>query len=302
MPPTIGGPAGASLRLIAAGDGGEGPEERGSHLAQTIAAMRKIEDADAILLLGDNIYRCGVESMSDPNWQRVIAPLFAVGVPIYPVLGNHDWGSKSEIGCRISNPLAQVQKTGAPAFDLWRFPARSYIVQTDVAELIFFDSSPIASGWDDELANALCPLRAALAQPKSKPWRIVIAHHPIYSCGAHGDDESTRNLRARLLPMFVEAEVDLYVAGHDHDLELVADAPAGTPMLLVSGAASKIRRTGACNESASFKLEGGFAVIDVSSKDLEVNVYCNGSATPCMARSAQRVPIVLPPSTVARAR
>jgi hypothetical protein len=255
-----------------------------------------------MLLLGDNVYRCGVESTSDSHWERVIAPPFAVGVSIYPVLGNHDWGGKSEIGCGISNPMAQVQKTGASGFDLWRFPARTYIVQTDVAELILFDSSPIAYGWEDELENALCPLRAALAQPKSKPWRIVAAHHPIYSCGEHGNDASTLRLRALLQPLLEESDVDLYVAGHDHDLELVADAPIHRPMLLVSGSASKIRRRGACRESASFKVQGGFAVIDVDAEDLEVNVYCNGKTTPCIAGGVQRVPIALPPSSVPRAR
>jgi tartrate-resistant acid phosphatase type 5 len=283
-PVAIEGPAGPSLRLLAVGDTGEGPDERGSHLATTIAAMRKVEGADAMLLLGDNIYRCGAKSTSDPEWQRVIAPLFAVGVPIYPVLGNHDWGRREQVGCTFSNPAAQIQKTGTAGFELWRFPAPTYIVQTEIAELVMFDSSPIAENWPDEIGKALCPLRAALAAPKTKPWRIVVAHHPLYSCGEHGNDRATQNMRDALQTLLVESKVDLYVAGHDHDLEL-ATAPVASPVFLVSGSGSKIRRRGArCAEGENFRIVGGFAVLDMTANDLTIRVHCNGTEAPCMER------------------
>ena len=286
-PVTIAGPSGSSLRLLAVGDAGEGPEERGSHLATTIAEMRRIEGADAMLLLGDNIYRCGAKNSSDPAWQRVIAPLFTVGVPIYPVLGNHDWGRKEQVGCTFSNPAAQIEKTGTAGFELWRFPARSYIVQTEVAELILFDSTPIAHQWPEEVEQAFCPLRAALAAPKTRPWRIVVGHHPLYSCGDHGNEQSTLNMRDALQTLLVQSEVDLYVSGHDHDLEL-APAPVESPVFLVSGSASKTRRRGACEESQNFRIAGGFAVLDLTADDLTIRMHCNGTAAPCMERRLTR--------------
>jgi tartrate-resistant acid phosphatase type 5 len=270
-PPIIDVPAGAMLRLLAVGDAGEGPEERGSHLATTIAAMRAVEDVDAMLLLGDNVYRCGVRGVDDPAWERVIEPLFEVGVPIYPVLGNHDWG---EVGCRASDPMAQIRKSGTPGFDLWRFPAPAYVVRTGVAEIVFFDSTTID----------VCPLRAALATPKTTRWRIVVAHHPLYSCGEHGNDRHTLRLREAVQPLLVESGVDLYVAGHDHDLEL-PQAPLASPAFLVSGSGSKIRRRGArCAEGGNFRIAGGFAVVDVREEELAIRVHCNGERAPCMER------------------
>ncbi|HEY0158056.1 MAG TPA: metallophosphoesterase [Thermoanaerobaculia bacterium] len=283
-PPAIAGPAGRSIQIAALGDAGEGPEERGSHLNATIAAVKKLGTVDAVLLLGDNVYRCGVRDTADPNWQRVIAPLFAIGRPVYPVLGNHDWGSKATPGCTFSNPEAQIAKTGQPGFEQWQFPAANYVVRTDVAELVMFDSSPIAYSWPEQRSDPLCALRAVLARPKTTPWRVVVAHHPMYSCGDHGNDQSTLTLRAALHELFESSGVDLYLTGHDHDLE-IASAP-GRTMHVVSGSASKIRKRGAkCREGESFRIEGGFALLDVSDDALDVRFYCNGESEPCIERS-----------------
>lgn len=283
MPPIIDGPAGASLQILAAGDGGE----RNKQLETTIAALRRIDGADAMLLLGDNIYGCGARTIDDAKWQSVIAPLFAVGVPIYPVLGNHDWGFRAQPGCLFSQPDTEIRKSGTPGFELWRFPARTYIVNTEVAEIILFDSSPIAYDLSDEIAGALCPLRAALAAPKTKPWRIVAAHHPIVSCGDHGNDASTRNLRETLQTLLAESGVDLYVAGHDHNLELREEGD-GKPLYLVSGSASRTRSSANCAQSSTFKVVGGFALLDISADALKVSVHCNGATAPCMERSVTR--------------
>ncbi|HKO59031.1 MAG TPA: metallophosphoesterase [Thermoanaerobaculia bacterium] len=272
--PSIDGPSGASLQIIAVGDAGE----PGPQLTRTIEAMKKVDGLDALLLAGDNVYRCGLRDASDSNWQRVIAPLFVLGKPIYPVLGNHDWGRRAIPGCAFSTPGAEIARNG-----LWQFPAPAYTVMTDVAEFIMIDSSPIAYGWPDRMPEALCAVRGALARPKTRPWRIVVGHHPLFSCGEHGAEDATQNMRTALQQLFAEAKVDLYVAGHDHDLELPS-APA-PPAYVVSGAGSKIRKRGAqCPEGETFRIVGGFALLDISASDLDIRVYCNGSEAPCMER------------------
>jgi tartrate-resistant acid phosphatase type 5 len=287
MPPTVTGPSGASLQIAALGDGGEGPEERGSHLSQTIGAVRKLGTVDAVLLLGDNIYPCGARGPADRDWQRVIAPLFAIGRSIYPILGNHDWGRKAISDCAFSSPEAQIAQTGRPGFELWQFPAPTYVVTTGVAEFILFDSSPIAYSWVEERKDPLCALRAALARPKSTPWRVVVGHHPLYSCGDHGDDQSAMAMRAALDELLAASGVDLYLAGHDHDLE-IASRP-GLPVHVVSGSASRIRRRGAtCREGDHFRITGGFALLDISPADFTVRMYCNGTGEPCMERRIER--------------
>lgn len=282
-PPVIDGPDKAALRLLAVGDAGLPPDASDSLLRQTLDGMKAIGDADAVLVLGDNVYECGLRDVNDPNWTNVIAPLFEIGKPVYPVLGNHDWGRRAIFNCGFSNPNAEIEKSGTPGFESWIFPAASYVLRTQVAEIVFFDSTPIAEGWRDESARSLCSLRTALAEPKSRPWRIVVAHHPLHSCGEHGAQNETVRMRQAVESLLKNSGVDLYLSGHDHDLE-IRNEPA-SPLFVVSGSGSKIRTRGAtCRQGPTFKIVGGFTVIDVTAGDLQVSAHCNGQREPCMQK------------------
>jgi tartrate-resistant acid phosphatase type 5 len=286
-PPVIDGPDKDTLRLLAVGDAGLPPDASGSLLRQTLNGMKAISDPDAVLVLGDNVYTCGLRNVDDPNWNKVIAPLFEVGKPVYPVLGNHDWGRPAIQTCSFSNPNAEIDKSGTPGFKSWIFPAASYVLRTRVAEIVFFDSTPIAEGWSTERERALCSLRTALAQPKSRPWRVVVAHHPLYSCGEHGAQKETVRMRQAVESLLKESGVDLYLSGHDHDLE-IRNEPA-SPLFVVSGSGSKIRAHGAtCLQGPTFKIVGGFTVIDVTADDLQVSAHCNGQSKPCMQKRLSR--------------
>lgn len=280
-PKSIDGPAETALRLIALGDAGLAPDDEESHLEETLAAMQAIPDVDGILLLGDNVYDCGVESVNAEEWTTVIAPLLKLGKPVFPVLGNHDWGRRAIHSCSFSRPEAEIAKSGQPGFERWIFPDASYILRTPVAEFILYDSTPMAEALKDEIQRPLCALRTALSAKKALPWRIVAAHHPLFSCGAHGDDPETSNVRLAVEPLL--QRVDLYVAGHDHNLEIRTEG-TGSPVYLISGSGAKIRPSSNCEEGPDFQIDGGFAVLDISAEELKIRVFCNGQETPCMER------------------
>lgn len=67
---------------------------------------------------------------------------------------------------------------------------------------------------------------------------IVYAHHPLYSYGRHGN--SVRLIR-QLLPL-LRGRAQLYIAGHDHDKQLIDRGHL--PLYLIAGAAAKSRPTG----------------------------------------------------------
>lgn|GEM_PF-5291680 len=276
---------GQHLRLIALGDAGLPESHPESHLTATLEGLRRIAPADGILLLGDNIYECGVEGVQDPKWRTILGPLLDLGLPIYPVLGNHDWGKRAQRfnrECRrtTTDPEAQLRKTGTPGFERWHFPAYTYVVETPLAEIILFDSTPIAKQWP-EREQRLAALRAALARPKTRPWRIVAAHHAVHTCGAHATDKDTTRFRKAVEGLLKSSAVDVYIAGHDHDLEIRSD-PAPRPLYLISGAAAKLRSSSACRRPTDFKIQGGFAVLDVTAERLVARFYCNDQDAPCM--------------------
>jgi acid phosphatase len=194
------------FRVAVVGDAGNGS-------AEVARGIVRAGPVDAVILTGDNIYPCGVKSANDPKWS-VLEPLSQIGVPIYPVLGNHDY---------CGDPDAQI---GAPLPN-WHFPSREYSIATPFADFDFIDTTPIAKGKRSAHHSALS------TQHATGRWRVVVGHHPLLSSGYHGyfpRDEHRRMLK--LLPQF--RGVDLYLAGHDHHLELIE----GRPLMLVSGAGS----------------------------------------------------------------
>ncbi len=232
-----------SVRVVVVGDAGGGTE----HVARGIA---RVDSVDAIILTGDNFYPCGVRSAGDPKW-AVLKPLMSLGIPVYPVLGNHD---------HCGNADAQI---GA-AFPNWIFPAREYVIETPVASFVMIDTTPFAKSGTSP---------PAIHRFTGAPWRIVVGHHPLLSSGYHGylpRDEHRRMLR--LVPDMREARVDLYICGHDHHLELL-DA---NPRMLVSGAGSNpipaVIRRGATRWVSQEPFRG-FAILELTAKTMTIRFH-----------------------------
>jgi tartrate-resistant acid phosphatase type 5 len=82
-------------------------------------------------------------------------------------------------------------------------------------------SGSVGNGRDFTLtllqqADQLVWLKTELARPRTAPFLAVMEHHPVYSDGMHGDHPV---LVRDWDPLFREHKLDLYLAGHDHDLQ-----------------------------------------------------------------------------------
>jgi tartrate-resistant acid phosphatase type 5 len=255
-------PRTATLRIAVTGDTGDGS----AAVAKAIARVHAATPLDAILLTGDNFYPCGVKSETDRRWS-INAPLTAIGVPLYPVLGNHDY-------CGKADPDAQVRATGVIAN--WRLPARQFALRTPVADFTFVDTTPFVRGRRNAVEPAI---RTGFGD--SKKWRIVVGHHPVISSGYHGyfPREEVRKMRT-LVPALRAARADMYIAGHDHHVELIR----GRMLHLISGAGSspvppiKLRTTTVFPDQIRME-RIGFAVVEISQRAIRVRMYdANGKA------------------------
>ena len=90
-------------------------------------------------------------------------------------------------------------------------------------------------------------LEAALASSTAR-WKIVIGHHPLWST-AGSKFEQAKALRRLILPTLCRY-ADLYLAGHEHTLEVHTDdcsaalpEPSAPLPQVVSGSAAKMRPT-----------------------------------------------------------
>lgn len=93
----------------------------------------------------------------------------------------------------------------------------------------------------------------------STPWKIMIGHPPLYSYGYHGEDILMQDLLENVLE---ESDIDLYISGHDHDLQhLKSD---GITNFFISGSAAKTRDTDTGELSLFSSSEHGFLTIQLS--------------------------------------
>ena len=71
-------------------------------------------------------------------------------------------------------------------------------------------------GDDNALSAAQIEWLKADMAGSDKPWKFIALHKAIYSNGSHFDDDDIVAIRAQLLPLMNELDIDLVFQGHDH--------------------------------------------------------------------------------------
>jgi tartrate-resistant acid phosphatase type 5 len=245
-PPTFSVADGPAIRVLAFGDYGTGAVTQ-RQVADAMLSYHQRARFDFGITLGDNFYDAGLPSPTDTRWRTWWDEMYApLRLSIYATLGNHDWGLPD-------SPAAEILHTrDSPT---WRMPAPYYTFTAGPAQFFALDTNEVSEAQLRWLDDAL---RASRAR-----WRIVYGHHPIYSAGVHGDHEG---LKARLLPL-LRNRADVYLAGHDHDLQhLRADEGVH---FFVSGTGGASIRPPTPNGSSLFAGAAfGFTVIEADGERL----------------------------------
>ena len=182
---------------------------------------------DALLMLGDNFYGEMSDGVNSRRWLRQFEqmyPLSSFPGPAYAVLGNHDY--ETFRGNKVEAELAYTRQSSR-----WTMPGRWYSVKLPKEDpcvtLICLDSNfPGSKGFDpwpwsfvltrQQHDEQQAWFEAELAKPRTTPFLAVAAHHPLYSNGKHHD---TPMLIAQWDSLLRRHNVDLYLSGHDHDLQ-----------------------------------------------------------------------------------
>jgi hypothetical protein len=197
--------------FAALGDSGIGSSAQSS-VAERIVTL----DPEFVLHTGDVIYPSGQASGYDPFFFQPYQAL-AKRAPIYPTLGNHDYGTAR----------------GQPYLDAFYLPHHN---PADTERYYSFD-------WGNAHFTALDfntgPDAAQLAWLQNdlattdKLWKFVFYHQAIYSSGPHGYEGWVATKRALLAPIFDQYNVDIVFNGHDHDYERTV--PISDVVYIVTG-------------------------------------------------------------------
>lgn len=303
-------PENKRVRFIAIGDTGKGNETQ----RKVAIAMRDLcaqRGCDFVLMLGDNIYNAGVDSVTDPQWQsKFEEPYRDVELPFYVALGNHDYGGKLifEVpGIGNEFERGQIEVEYSQVSTKWNMPATYYTFTWKHVGLIVLDTNAII--WENTVYGDQAEwLPTALMQIADKDWKFVAGHHPYRSNGTHGNAGNYDAPELAGIPLenplpisngesvktFFDENVcgigQVYFSGHDHSRQWLDEPSAlcGTQMIVTGAGASytELRDRGnrSFYEDAS---KAGFMYVDIDG-DSFTGEFWNEDGTMDFARSFQR--------------
>jgi len=197
-----------------------------------------------------------MESTNDPRWQTwwedVYGPLKIV---FYAVLGNHDWYG-------FDSPAAQILYSGSSSS--WRMPAPYYTFVAGPIQFFALDTQEVSQKqlmwFEEELRKS------------QSTWKVAYAHHPIFSDGYHGDNET---LKDQLLPI-LRNRVDVYISGHEHDMQHLK--PVDGVHFVVSGGGGRTLRPPRATSRAFFAQEAfGFTILEANPSHLDIRLVGSDS-------------------------
>jgi len=252
-PPVFSVKTGSSrhVRVLAFGDFGEHGSSRQQRVAEAMARYHADKRFDFAITLGDNFYPAGVSTPTDDRWKQEFERLYgSMGIPFFASLGNHDW-------VLADSPAAEILHSGRE--DRWRMPASRYSFVAGPVQFFALDTDLVTRAELDWLD-------AELGHSGAR-WKVVYGHHPIYSDGKYGDDAA---LRERLMPI-LRGRANLYICGHEHNLQHIAEED-GVHFVIAGSGGAGTYPTRPASRSLFAGSENGFAVIEADRRTLSVSL------------------------------
>jgi tartrate-resistant acid phosphatase type 5 len=220
----------AAAEMLVLGDWGYEDPKAQSQVAAGLRAYSKQHAVhpQALLMLGDNWYGELAGGAGSPRWQTQFEQMYPASdfpCPAYAVLGNHDYQKWPDSKVDAELEYARSGRTRFTMPSRWyrfEFPAKNPLIT-----FLALDSNMPKDGhkeWfgkdftltPEQQAEQLTWFEAELKRPRTTPFLAVMAHHPVYSDGPHGDHPV---LVREWDPLFRKYHVNLYLAGHDHDMQ-----------------------------------------------------------------------------------
>jgi len=283
-----GGAAPSALSLLAVGDTGKPRDlvaalDPGLAVASAMARADQDSPVTGLILLGDNFYPDGLREreFKDRVRANLVEPFCHFirftqrgrgslddacpvpgpdrhPVPIHALLGNHDYNERE-------SPL--LQRRQIPEYvENWQMPAGDFEVRElqGGVSLILLDSMHWLMRDDD------ARLVRAVRQSRG-PWRIVAAHHPMVDTGKSAVPKFAKRM-GRILTR-ADVPIHLFIAGHEHNLQLIERAGEWPRLHVITGSGSHVREPTGGDPGRRFALAGhGFARIDLDTPSARLTV------------------------------
>lgn len=158
----------------------------------------------ALFLLGDNIYLNAVPMVQvafDAAISRPLAPFVERRIPIYALLGNHDYNSPLIYSQQLKDPMLNMN-----GFNYYDVTFGDNLVTFFLLDTERLDTDLLQTYW----------LRRRLKESDSR-WKILLMHVPAEASDVgHGGDSGIRHV---LEAADVPKRIHLVLTGHNHIYE-----------------------------------------------------------------------------------
>jgi 3',5'-cyclic AMP phosphodiesterase CpdA len=231
--------------FVAFGDFGGGPGQ-----LQVARAMERWvatgHRVDALVTTGDNVYNYGEPAKFAAQLDQPYAGLRRTR-PLWVTLGNHD--------VRAGHGATQLRYLGLP--DL------PYAKRLAGVQLLFLDANRVDQAQADWLESRL--------SERGPRFRVVVFHHPAWSCSNHDSTEAVVRL---WVPVLERHRVALVLNGHDHNYQrFVSDA--GVHYVVTGGGGKGLYRLDECKGGepprVALAMRYHFTAVEVRARTLTVS-------------------------------
>lgn len=166
-------------------------------------ATETYPDSELLFSAGDQVETAGNEQ----HYEQFLAPSQLSEIPLVPVNGNHDVGSKAyEQHYTVPNldPNAGAATSGSSSGgDYW-------FTYKDVLYVVLNTNS------DDDQSHIDFMEKVVAEHGDDASWKVLAFHHSIYSVASHVYDTQIERLRNALPESISDLGFDLVLQGHDH--------------------------------------------------------------------------------------
>jgi hypothetical protein len=264
------GDATLQLNFIAFGDWGSGtPDQKAVAAAMGEAAAKQQPPFNAAITLGDNFYVDLPGGAKSKVWKTMFEEMYSkerMPFPFYVTVGNHDIETdaklQAELDYALQNPTSR-----------WKLPARWY--RLDLPEDEPLVSFLVLDSNHKEMPPKLFEeetnwLEKELAKPRPGKWLVCIAHHPLFNNGKHKDDKYLINNWGPLLKKY---NVELYLTGHDHNLQHLEIADWSTSFCISGGGGQSTYGMQRTDRGPFASASFGFATLRFTPETLSVRFF-----------------------------
>ena len=227
------------------------------------AALNTAPDAKFCAFPGDFVENyCNSEWEWERLFEEALRPM-AYQMPIVPTDGNHDVHYNPNYSYHFNTDNSfKTHASVKPYADGTTYS----FMYGDVLFLVFsmqdywrgtYSHNTLTSVYlQNDVANWF--KEQVAAHPEAK-LRVGLVHYNIFSGSSHQDDEMGPLLRATLLPVIKECEIDFVIQGHDHCYEVMGPVDADTRKPILEDIADREVVSTSVSESG---YKGGTYIVD----------------------------------------